>query len=148
MKDKYLFDASSLVLIIGKIANENILKEPVSLLITPLTPFEYGNAFWKAFIRREITLEEFEKALMLLEKLIDIGILSIVRVENFNEIAKISARRKISFYDASYVFLAKEENATLVTEDNGLKEACLAERVDVIDSQTFLKRLKIVHSNK
>ena len=37
------------------------------------------------------------------------------------EVAELANRLNISFYDASYVFLAKSKNLPLVTEDKKLK---------------------------
>ena len=45
-------------------------------------------------------------------------------IERLEDVKSIAVERDVSFYDASYVWLAEERNLSLVTEDEELLKVC------------------------
>ena len=95
-------------------------KQSVSFYVIDLTPFEYGNAIWKLFIRNRITKDEAELSLKLFENLVDLGIITILEFKEYIEAIRISTELKVSYYDAAYITTARKRGLTLATDDDGL----------------------------
>ena len=110
----YLFDASSIF--------EAIVRNKVEVLAgnytVELARFELGNVLWK---RRDCVNAEKYKSLASLVKR-TLNLMEVLSIDcNEAEVAELADRLNITFYDASYVFLAKSKNLSLVTEDKKLK---------------------------
>lgn len=87
------------------------------LLIAPsLLSYEVANALLAATSRKRIAKELAAKILMIYRKI------KINRVDiDVNKILDIALKYKLSCYDASYLALAKQEKAPLLTFDGKLK---------------------------
>ena len=121
MTTRYLIDASSFISLVKKtdLKRAEDLLEKSSIL--ELTFYEVGNAIWKeTCITKFISKNEFEA----MQNAAQIILARIERLPNeirsFKEILEISENEKLSFYDSSYLFSAKELGLTLVTEDRRL----------------------------
>jgi len=137
---KYLLDASALVNILPVVSAESLRTSgDVELYITQLTPFEVGNALWKLHIRGEIESDEALIIMELADELIKYGSLNMVQVGDIIEIMKLTLRRKITFYDASYIFAAKKFGFILVTDDNGLRTNAEIEKVRTMSSDKLME---------
>lgn len=119
---KYLLDASALLLLI-KTANATSTVECLQQsLILDLTFYEIGNAIWK-----ESTLTKFltPKETETLGTIAQTILAKTSRLANdakaFQKILEVAQTERLSFYDSSYIFAAKETALTLVTEDKELK---------------------------
>ena len=139
-KLRYLLDASALLNIISKINLETLLTNDVELFITQLTPFEVGNALWKLSFRNIISEEEANIIVELLNQMINLEALRIIQITNYPDILSVSLRRKITFYDASYIFTASIHKLILVTDDNGLKINAKLEGIEVISSKKLREK--------
>lgn len=110
----YLFDASSIF--------EAIVRNKVEVLAgnytVELARFELGNVLWK---RRDcVNAEEYKRLASLVKR--TLNLMEVLSIDcNEAEVAELADRLNITFYDASYVFLAKSKNLSLVTEDKKLK---------------------------
>jgi len=119
---RHLMDASSLMLLM-KTANVEIeLDYLKTSSILDLTFFEVGNAIWKeTCLMKFITKRESE----VLRSRVQTVLVKIDRIpceaSSFQRIFDISESEKLSFYDASYLFNAKEKGLVLVTEDKELR---------------------------
>jgi len=121
MTTRYLIDASSFISLVKKMdlkRAEDLLK---TSSILQLTFYEVGNAIWKEIcITKFISKDESEA----MRNVAQIILARIERLPNetrsFKEILEISKNEKLSFYDSSYLFFAKETGRTLVTEDKRL----------------------------
>jgi len=72
--------------------------------------------------------------------LLDLNLLKVIHVKEFEEILEISTKRKVTLYDASYVLVAKKHKFHLVTDDKGMTAAATAEKVNVLNSDEFIRR--------
>ena len=132
---KYLLDASALVNILSSISAESLrTSRNIELYITQLTPFEVGNALWKLYIRGELRSDEPKIIVELMQELIKYGSLGVIHIEDLTGIMDITLGRKVTFYDASYIFVAKKFQYILVTDDNGLRANAEIEKVKTMNS--------------
>ncbi len=84
-----------------------------------LTFYEIGNAIWKvAKLQKRIEVDEVSKLLNMI--LIVKDKMQIIKVENLDAVFKIAYKLRITFYDASYIMAAAENNLSLVTDDKKL----------------------------
>lgn len=113
----YLFDSSSIF--------EAIVRNRVEVLAgsytVELARFELGNVLWK---RRKLTdfvsAEEYKRLTSLVKR--TLNLMEVLSIEcSEAEVAELADKLNITFYDASYVFLANSKNLSLVTEDKKLK---------------------------
>jgi predicted nucleic acid-binding protein len=113
---------------------EDLLLYRDRFAILDLTIYEVGNAVWRAY--RRGTIEQpvlvarmFEEVLKGLDKL---GVGPVLL-----EVLDIAAKSGATFYDASYVYVARREGLKLVTEDSDLLKFA-----EAISLEAMLKKLK------
>ncbi|MGB9717567.1 MAG: type II toxin-antitoxin system VapC family toxin [Thermoproteota archaeon] len=92
------------------------------LLILDLTKYELGNIGWKEYklghVKNwESLMERWSKIIRELPEY-SIG------VEHLKEVGEIAVERGLSFYDASYVYVAEKLNLKLITEDEEMLNKC------------------------
>jgi len=140
-KYRYLLDASALVNILPLL---NVKKFQTNLnmdlFITQLTPFEVGNALWKLYIKRKLEANEVLNLIELMQEFIALKIFNTIQISGFNEIAILALKRKIAYYDASYLYLGKNKDLVLITDDSGLRTNAEIENVEAIDTEEFKRR--------
>jgi len=121
---RFLFDASSILQLIRGSKEEKALRMLTENCILDLTKYELGNALWKEHVlHRAIGEREFREFLDLLRSVIFRASILSVNGERLPDVAAVATREKITFYDASYITMAKIHNLTLVTEDKELAKA-------------------------
>jgi len=119
-----LFDASSIVNMAafggGKVVD--VVTE-VDASVLPLTYYEVGNAIWK--MHHLIKKLDREEAISLLEvsmKLLDrLKIIECSR-DDSSEIVNLALDQNLTFYDASYLFVATKHQLSLITDDGKLSK--------------------------
>jgi predicted nucleic acid-binding protein len=106
-----------------------------------LAYYEIGNVIWK-----ECTLEGSIEPLEAINRFREVAqILEIMKIEEIKsdeelgEIMKIAIEQKLTFYDASYLQVAKNKRCTLVTGDGKLLERSENMGVKAITVNKFLK---------
>ena len=118
----YLIDASSFIILIKKANAQATIECLQDSMVLDLTWYEMGNAIWKESVLAKFLTHNESTAignaaqtiLSKTERLTsETGI--------FQKILEIAKTEKLSFYDSSYVYFAKERGLTLVTEDKELK---------------------------
>jgi len=90
--------------------------------VTTLTEYEVGNVLWRENQQGKLRNPQrvaaiFSEALAPLRKF-EIGSLS--------EVLAVAMERNLTFYDASYAFVAEENGLKLVTQDTDLLSKCKA----------------------
>ena len=117
----YILDSSAIAIILKRLREKSveILEDKITL---DLARYELGNVIWK-----ECTLEELISPEEASNRAEDMAkILEILRNEkiesgeDFRGVMKLATGLKLTFYDASYLHLAKSKGLTLVTEDGEL----------------------------
>lgn len=124
---KALLDASAALQVIRSLEDEKALRVFQDSFLLDLTKYEMGNGIWKEYaLQHAIREEEFQEFLALLRTVVNRAEQLVPDSETLLEIAQIAAKERITFYDASYVAMAKIRRLALATED--LKLAKVASR--------------------
>ncbi|RLE65257.1 MAG: PIN domain nuclease [Thermoprotei archaeon] len=115
----FLVDTSALYPLILRL-RERILSYADKLAVLDLTVYEVGNVLWKEYKRGRIrdlgnSAALFREALAPLDRL---------AVDDLEEVLKTAVERDLTFYDASYVYVAEKSGLKLVTEDEEVLEKC------------------------
>ena len=115
-KCKYLIDPSALypILISGIAFNAQ------ECAVSSLTEYEIGNVLWRENQQKKLkdptrVAEIFSEALSPLRKL---------EIDSLANVLAVAIERHLTFYDASYAYLAEKENLRLVTQDTDLMKKC------------------------
>ena len=118
----YLIDASSFIILIKKANVQATIECLQDSMVLDLTCYEVGNAIWKESVLTKFLTPNDSTAIgnaaqTILSKTERIT----SETGTFQKILEIAKNEKLSFYDSSYVYFAKERGLTLVTEDKELK---------------------------
>ncbi|MEM2868409.1 MAG: type II toxin-antitoxin system VapC family toxin [Candidatus Bathyarchaeia archaeon] len=114
---KLVFDSSSIF--------QAIIENKVSILAgnytLKLAKYELGNLVWKRrALMKDLEREECKKLMEIIK-----GTLNLMEVLDIEcheaEVAELAESLNLTFYDASYIFLAKSKGMSLVTEDKDIK---------------------------
>jgi predicted nucleic acid-binding protein len=113
---KFLIDASALYPLIHRI-KENVLLHSDKFAILDLAIYEIGNIIWKEYKRGKIkdpvlVMKMFEEIIRNMKKLSS--------NHEMLEIFDVAVKNNITFYDASYIYVARKHGLKLVTEDADL----------------------------
>lgn len=97
-----------------------MMLNPDEYVVSSLTEYEIGNVLWRENKKKKLKnpvriAEIFSETIGDFRK---IGIDSIVKV------LTIAIERDLTFYDASYAYIAEKEKIKLVTEDADLLQKC------------------------
>jgi predicted nucleic acid-binding protein len=114
-KCKYLIDTSALypLLLSGKAFNLE------QCAVSSLTEYELGNVLWKEAKKKKINYED--AAQIFTDTLLELKRIS---MNSICDILTIALERNLTFYDASYAYIAEKEDLMLVTEDTELLKKC------------------------
>ena len=117
-KCKYLLDTSALypILLSGVPINAE------ECAISSLTKYEIGNVLWREtkhgrMKNPHLAATTFSKAIETLTKL---------DFYSIDDVLAVAIETNLTFYDASYAFIAEKENLKLVTQDTDLLKKCKA----------------------
>jgi len=116
-KIEAVLDTSALYPLLRKIGRGAASLLP-RLLILDLTKYELGNIIWKEYKLGH--LKNWEKPIEQWSRIIGELPSYSIDAEHLKEVEKIAVERGLSFYDASYVYVAEKQGLKLVTEDENL----------------------------
>jgi len=123
---KFLFDASSMLEAIRSFEEEKVLRVFRENCILDLTKYEVGNALWKEYIlHNAIREEEFREFLDFFRSVLRLTKVVAVGAESLLDVAETAAKEQITFYDASYIAIARIQKLILITEDRQLAKLAL-----------------------
>ena len=126
----HVLDSSAIAVILRRLGGEavGIIGGEATL---SLAGYELGNIVWKeCALKGLISHEEAVIRAGEIAKVLEImRVGSIESSEDFAGVMRLSVELKITFYDASYLYLARKEGIALVTEDEELADR--ADRIDV-----------------
>ncbi len=117
MTAEYLLDTSALYPLVLKL-REKLLEYSSHFRVLDLTVYETGKTIWKEHQRGRI------KNLAIVARLFQEIFETIPRLSLNTEIDKVlelAVRENLTFYDASYLYMARRHGLKLVTEDRDLQ---------------------------
>lgn len=130
MNVEYLLDASALY---GLVAHyRRWIGYRQKLAILHLTVYEVGNALWKEARAGRLPWREAAGALSRV-----LSSLKTLDDPPLEKVLEVAVERDLTFYDASYAYVAEALGLSLVTQDREL----LRKSPAAIDVDTFLARL-------
>jgi predicted nucleic acid-binding protein len=113
---KYLIDTSALypILISGIPFNVN------ECAVSSLTEYEIGNVLWRENQQKKLKNPRriatiFSEAIRSLPRL---------GIDSIADVLAIAIERNLTFYDASYAYIAEKQNMRLITQDTDLLKKC------------------------
>jgi len=116
MRCKYLIDTSALypILISGIPFNVD------ECAVSSLTEYEIGNVLWRENLQKKLKNPRriamiFSEAIRPLRKM---------EIDSIADVLAIAMERNLTFYDASYAYIAEKQNIRLVTQDADLLKKC------------------------
>lgn len=113
-----LFDSST----IFKAVKENAVEVLAGNFTLDLTRYELGNILWKEHaLHKRISREELKRLAKLIKDVLNLMETLTISCHE-EEILTIAERLKITFYDASYIYHAKNKKTSLATEDTQLMD--------------------------
>jgi predicted nucleic acid-binding protein len=116
---RYVLDSSALPNIVRTLGSRALPRIKGSYTLT-LTLYEIGNALWKeATLLKRITFSESTYILNTVTQLLKF--LHVVEPRSVELTLNIAYKLRITYYDASYIVVAYELNADLVTDDYKLR---------------------------
>ncbi|HKW05698.1 MAG TPA: type II toxin-antitoxin system VapC family toxin [Nitrososphaerales archaeon] len=120
----FLFDTSSLLLLIRSPHEERKIEAIRDSKVLDLTYYEIGNALWKeSELLKILSRDELSKVVNAVVKCFE-NIESIKLLgKDLTDILDIARRERLSFYDSSFLYAAKKIGMTLVSEDEKLLRA-------------------------
>ncbi len=114
----YLFDASS----VFKAIKENRVEILAGNLTLELARYELGNTLWKQTLREHLNREELRELTTLTTQVLSLMHVQTI-AEHEEEVLETALELNLTFYDASYLYSAKQNNLPLVTEDTHLRKS-------------------------
>jgi predicted nucleic acid-binding protein len=122
----YLLDASALLPLVTR-RGKQLLTDAASvgLMTTNLALYEACNGLWKiAALLKTISLADAVSVAAVLEELASENVIQTVGFGklDFSKTLELACKEKLTFYDASYIVMAENYKATLVTADGKLKK--------------------------
>ncbi len=117
-KCKYLLDTSALypILISGITLNAD------DCAVSTLTEYEVGNVLWRE--NKQGKLKKPNRVAAIFSE--SISHLQKMELDSIANVLTIAIERNLSFYDASYAYIAENSNVKLVTQDADLLKKCKA----------------------
>jgi len=135
---EYVLDASAIGALLEKLGEKGLryLEGAVTL---DLALYELGNLLWKACrLRGVVSEEEALEGARSLAKVLELVRREQIRGEDAEGIMALALSLGLTFYDASYLYLAKSRGDFLVTEDGDLLERAKAAGVRAIKVEEYL----------
>ena len=129
---KYLIDTSALYPLILTLRDKVLLYIDI-LFVLDLTRYEVGNVLWKEYRRGRI--KSLETAILLFQEVLDS--MNRLMIDDIGGVLKIAVDKNITFYDASYIYIAEKMGLKLVSEDDEILE----KYSDAINLEEMLKEI-------
>lgn len=136
----YLLDSSAIAILLKRFGR-NALKYIEGMCTLDLARYEMGNIVWKeCALKASISLKEaISKAKYIVKLLKTMKVEGMYLDEDFEGAMALALKLKLTFYDASYLHVAKKYGLTLVTEDGELREKSKKVNVKAITVSEYVK---------
>jgi predicted nucleic acid-binding protein len=139
-----VLDASSIGILLGKM-REKAVELLEGMITLDLAVYELGNLIWKEFFLKEkiSRSEALDRAGDLAKVLGLMNLEKLRKEEDVKGAMMLAADLGLTFYDASYLYIAKSRNAILITEDGELLEKAKEAGVRAISAEEYLRARKL-----
>jgi predicted nucleic acid-binding protein len=138
----YVLDASAIGALLERMKDKGLIYLKGSLILD-LTLYELGNIIWKACrLRRVISEEEALEGAKDLAKVLELASRVQFKGGDVEEVMRLALSLGLTFYDASYLYLAKSKDYVLVTEDEELLRQAAVAGVRAIRVEEYLSERK------
>ncbi|MGD0175580.1 MAG: type II toxin-antitoxin system VapC family toxin [Candidatus Bathyarchaeia archaeon] len=141
---RYLLDASALVPLITKFGKDLIARAATDrFLTTDLAIYEACNTLWKmSSLLGSISLEDGLETVSIIRELTERDTIHLIGVSKVELAAtlRLASEQKLTFYDASYVTIAQDQRAALVTQDRELSDVA-RKSVEVLNFTGLERRI-------
>ena len=120
-----LLDANSLLLLVRSAVQNRHTKSRIiqDSKILDLTSYEAGNGIWKeSELLKTLSAEEAIRLAENISLVLSTLEKSTVEAAEFFFVLNIAKAERTTFYDSSYVYVAKRDKLTLITEDQRLSK--------------------------
>ena len=115
-----MLDASAVIPLIRRLQTD-IVEYIDQFVILDLTIYEIGNAFWKRYYLKNTEQgkqdKKIEKVLKEFSTILESIEVYRIKPSDFTGIFRIASEHGLTFYDASYVYIAEKHKFQLITED-------------------------------
>ena len=88
--------------------------------VSTLTEYEIGNVLWRE--NKQKKLKNPRRVAMIFSEVL--RPLQKMGIDSITDVLAISIERNLTFYDASYAYIAEKHNVKLVTQDADLLKKC------------------------
>ena len=135
----HVLDSSAIALILKRLGADSVkvFEDNVTL---DLSAYELGNLIWKdCALKKLIGLEEAVSRAGQLSRILEFTEIEKLGNDDFKETMKIATRLGLTFYDASYLQVAKRRELSLVTEDRELRKKSKLVGVKAVTVSELLK---------
>lgn len=136
-----MIDANSLLTLTRELG-EDVVDVLEGNFTAALAPYEIGNALWKECN----LLEEFslENAIEIFEfTSLMMGSMKVIHLDEDNlggEVLRTANKLNITYYDATYLTIARRLKKTLVTDDGKLRKTAKRTDVKTMNSNELIKK--------
>lgn len=124
---KYLIDTSALYPMLSK----GIVLDSEKFSVSVLTEYELGNVLWKESQNKKF--RNYSRVAQIFSEMIKD--LKAYSIDSIQEVLKLALDRGLTFYDASYAYIAETRRLILITEDSELlkktKKAISLDKLEV-----------------
>jgi predicted nucleic acid-binding protein len=134
----YVLESSAIGALLERMKDKGLIYLKGSLILD-LTLYELGNVIWKACrLRRVISEKEAMEGVKALAKVLELTSRVELKGREMEEVMKLALGLGLTFYDASYLYLAKSKDCVLVTEDEELLRQAVVAGVRAISVEKYL----------
>lgn len=135
----YLLDSSAIARVLGGLKGEAV-KTLDGKITLDLARYELGNVIWKqSVLEGRLSLEEAVDKAGSLAKIFELlEIRCVDSVEDFEGVMKLAVELGMTFYDAAYLYSAKKDRLTLVTENGELVEKASLINVETLPTSKLV----------
>jgi len=116
---KFLVDTSALYPLILKLRHK-VVEVAEILRILDLTLYEVGNVIWKEYKLGRI--RDLDGVVSMFSEVLSWIKIDEIELKDLKEIMKLAVSRGVTFYDASYIYIAEKRGYKLVTLDSDVLE--------------------------
>jgi predicted nucleic acid-binding protein len=136
----YIFDSGAIAILLKRLKDKSI-EVLGGETILDLTRYELGNALWKeCALKKLINPEEAADRAGDMAKMLEIlNVEEIASIKDFRQVMELAVKLRLTFYDASYLYMAKSKGLTFVTEDRELYRKAGEAMLNAVIVSDFLK---------